>query len=196
MQNFAQFIPKKHNRIRDALKLLLHCQPKVLAQSKKIMSVLNGRFKSNKGENGSRSSKFFYAVCEELPDAIVISNERQVITRINKSAKEIVNFGLDALDAITDLNKELNESLKIRVGYNTGGPIIAGVLGVGKPTFEILGPAINMAQHMEHHGVPSKVHVSRSVYELIYGDLYDIKERGQFEVKNGTVVTFIVVRKK
>ena len=111
-------------------------------------------------------------------------------------AKEVVNFGLDALDAISDLNKELNESLRIRVGINTGGPIVAGVLGIGKPTFEILGPAINMAQQMEHHGVPSAVHVSRSVYELIYGDSFTIKERGQIEVKNGMVVTYLVGRKK
>ncbi|KAK8847863.1 hypothetical protein M9Y10_018899 [Tritrichomonas musculus] len=377
------------NHIRDVLKLLLHCNPKVLASSVKCMTILNGSFKANKGENGTRTSKFFDAVCEELPDAIIMSNVQQIITKVNKSAsrllgnsifdkienkpmsefvstayfggnimnllsaqpnkpssetvtylseetgttlniqatsmiineglcvilrdvtqtvryntlieeekqksdkllgsilpaslvprvqageknisfavqsativfmdivsftpwcgslpaekvmatlnllfmkndnlvakyqtmtkikcigdcymaaggvfaevnqpsvhaKEVVNFGLDALDAITDLNKELNESLKIRVGINTGGPIVAGVLGVGKPTFEILGPAINMAQQMEHHGVPSKVHVSRSVYELIYGDAYDIKERGQIEVKNGTVVTYIVSRK-
>ena len=102
---------------------------------------------------------------------------------------------MDALDSVSDLNKELNESLKIRVGINTGGPIVAGVLGVGKPTFEILGPTINMAQQMEHHGIPSKVHISRSVYELIYGYSYDIKERGQIEVKNGTIITYIVNRK-
>ena len=90
----------------------------------------------------------------------------------------------------------LNETLQIRVGINTGGPIVAGVLGIGKPTFEILGPAINMAQQMEHHGVPMQVHVSRSVYELIYGDAFTIKERGQIEVKNGSVITYLVNRKK
>ncbi|OHS97131.1 Adenylate and Guanylate cyclase catalytic domain containing protein [Tritrichomonas foetus] len=111
-------------------------------------------------------------------------------------AKEVVSFGLDALDSIGILNKELNESLQIRVGINSGGPIVAGVLGIGKPTFEILGPAINMAQQMEHHGVPMQVHVSRSVYELIYGDAFIIKERGSVEVKGGEVITYLVSRKK
>jgi hypothetical protein len=63
---------------------------------------------------------------------------------------------------------------------------------VGKPTFEILGPSINMVQQMEHHGVPMQVHVSRAVYELIYGDQFVVKERGQIEVNNGTVVTYLV----
>ncbi|OHT09916.1 Adenylate and Guanylate cyclase catalytic domain containing protein [Tritrichomonas foetus] len=109
-------------------------------------------------------------------------------------AKEVTSFGLDALACVEELNKELNEKLQIRVGINTGGPIVAGVLGIGKPTFEILGPAINMAQQMEHHGVPMAVHVSRSVYELIYGDSFVIKERGAVEVKNGSVITYLASR--
>jgi class 3 adenylate cyclase len=85
--------------------------------------------------------------------------------------------------------------LRIRVGVNSGGPIVAGVLGVGKPTFEILGPAINMAQQMEHHGVPMMVHVSRAVYELVYGEAFDIKERGATEINTGTVITYLVTPK-
>ncbi|OHT08894.1 Adenylate and Guanylate cyclase catalytic domain containing protein [Tritrichomonas foetus] len=122
-----------------------------------------------------------------------------VFSEINHPAehsKEVVSFGLDALDAINELNDDLGEHLQIRVGVNTGGPIVAGVLGVTKPTFEILGPAINMAQQMEHHGVSMQVHVSRSVYELIYGDAFVIKERGSIEVKGGSVITYLVSRKK
>ncbi|OHS97016.1 Adenylate and Guanylate cyclase catalytic domain containing protein [Tritrichomonas foetus] len=109
-------------------------------------------------------------------------------------AKDVVEFGLEALDNIDKLNQEINENLRIRVGINTGGPIVAGVLGTEKPTFEILDPTINMAQQMEHHGVPMKVHISRAVYELIYGSNFIIKERGQIEVKNGNVVTYLVER--
>ncbi|OHT05305.1 Adenylate and Guanylate cyclase catalytic domain containing protein [Tritrichomonas foetus] len=118
-----------------------------------------------------------------------------VFSEINipaEHAKDVVNFGLDSLVSIQQLNSELNEKLQMRVGINTGGPIVAGVLGIGKPTFEILGPAINTAQQMEHHGVPMAVHISRSVYELIYGDTFMIKERGNVEVKNGTVITYLV----
>ncbi|OHT08551.1 Adenylate and Guanylate cyclase catalytic domain containing protein [Tritrichomonas foetus] len=107
-------------------------------------------------------------------------------------AKEMVEFGLEAIMAVLQLNEALNQSLRIRVGVNTGGPIVAGVLGIDKPTFEILGPAINMAQQMEHHGVPMKIHMSRSVYELIYTSGFNVKERGHIEIKNGTVRTYLV----
>ena len=111
-------------------------------------------------------------------------------------AKDVVEFGLEAIEALERVNKQIDQNLRIRVGINTGGPIVAGVLGTEKPTFEILGPAINMAQQMEHHGVPMKVHVSRAVYELIYGGNFDVKERGEIEVKNGKVLTYLIESKK
>ncbi|OHS95784.1 Adenylate and Guanylate cyclase catalytic domain containing protein [Tritrichomonas foetus] len=107
-------------------------------------------------------------------------------------AKEIIEFGLEAIDSVRVINEQLKQTLRIRVGVNTGGPIVAGVLGIDKPTFEILGPAINMAQQMEHHGVPMQVHISRSSYELIYGCNFKVIERGQIEIKNGSVRTYLV----
>ena len=107
-------------------------------------------------------------------------------------AREVVTFGLNSIAAILSINQSFDQNLRIRAGVNTGGPIVAGVLGTEKPTFEILGPAINMAQQMEHNGVAMKVHISRPVYELIYGGSFQIKERGQIEIKNSSVLTYIV----
>jgi len=111
-------------------------------------------------------------------------------------AKDCVEFGLEAIEAIGRINQKIGQNLMIRVGINTGGPIVAGVLGTEKPTFEIIGSAIVMAQQMEHHGVPMNVHISRSVYELIYGGSFDVKERGDVHIKNGSVVTYLIKCKK
>jgi PAS domain S-box-containing protein len=110
-------------------------------------------------------------------------------------AKDVVDFGLDTIQAIERRNVEINQTLQIRVGINTGGPIVAGVLGTAKPTFEIIGPAINMAQQMEHHGIPMQVHISRAVYELIYGGSFAVKERGEVQLKNGSAVTYLVEKR-
>jgi class 3 adenylate cyclase len=117
------------------------------------------------------------------------------INHATQHSKQVVSFGLDCIDSINELNTELGESLQIRVGVNTGGPIYAGVLGgigSGKPSFEILGPAINIAQQMEHHGLPGQVHISRPVYELIYGGEFKVTERGSIEIKSGPMVTYLV----
>ena len=160
----------------------------------KVMSTLNLLFKKF-DSNCNRYGTMTKIKC--IGDCYMASGG--VFSEVNQPAehaKDVVNFGLDSLQSIVQLNKELNEKLEIRVGVNTGGPIVAGVIGVGKPTFEILGPAINMAQQMEHHGVPMQVHITRSVYELVYGNMFLIKERGLTEVKGGSVVTYLVSGRK
>ncbi|KAK8863767.1 hypothetical protein M9Y10_011457 [Tritrichomonas musculus] len=160
----------------------------------KVMATLNLLFKKF-DRDCNRYSTMTKIKC--IGDCYMASGG--VFAEVNQPtehAKDVVNFGLDSLKSVTELNSELNETLQIRVGVNTGGPIVAGVIGVGKPTFEILGPAINMAQQMEHHGVAMQVHITRSVYELVYGDMFIIKERGLTEVKGGSVLTYLVSGRK
>ncbi|KAK8841085.1 hypothetical protein M9Y10_027926 [Tritrichomonas musculus] len=107
-------------------------------------------------------------------------------------AKEVVSFGLLAIKEILLINDEIQQNLNIRVGVNTGGPVVAGVLGIGKPTFEIIGPAINRAQQMEQNGVPMKVHISMSVYQLICGLNFKFGQRRSIECKNEMVETYLV----
>jgi class 3 adenylate cyclase len=80
----------------------------------------------------------------------------------------------------------------MRVGVNTGGPIVAGVLGIEKPTFDILGPAICLAAAMEHHGVPMCVHIPQHCYDLIYNANLIFQERGDIEVKGIPYRTYLV----
>jgi class 3 adenylate cyclase len=162
------------------------------SQADRVMMTLNNMFKR------------FDANCNAYPTMTRIKcigdcymAAGGVFDEVNQPAehaKQVVSFGLDCLTSMLEMNAELGEKLQIRVGINTGGPIVAGVLGggVGKPTFEILGPAINMAQQMEHHGVPMAVHISRAVYELVYGETFIVKERGSVEVKGQPVVTYLV----
>jgi class 3 adenylate cyclase len=161
-------------------------------EAARVMMILNSLFKKF-DTKCNRQSTMTRIKC--IGDCYMAAGG--VFCEVNQPAehaKQVVSFGLDSLDSMKELDEEQNEKLQIRVGINTGGPIVAGVLGggVGKPTFEILGPSINMAQQMEHHGIPMQVHVSRAVYELIYGDQFVVKERGTIDVKGGPVVTYLV----
>jgi class 3 adenylate cyclase len=106
--------------------------------------------------------------------------------------KQMVSFGIDIINALRLLNIELHETLRMRVGVNTGGPIVAGVLGIDKPTFDILGPAICLASKMEQKGVPMNVHIPEHLYLLIKDENFQFKERGEVEVKGVTYRTLIV----
>jgi class 3 adenylate cyclase len=75
---------------------------------------------------------------------------------------------------------------------NTGGPIVAGVLGIDKPTFDILGPPICLAAAMEHHGIPMCVHIPQHCYDLIYTANFIFQEREEIEVKGVPYRTYLV----
>jgi class 3 adenylate cyclase len=109
-------------------------------------------------------------------------------------ASDVVGFALDILTQMTELNAEVGESLEIRVGVHTGGPIVVGVLGVEKPTFEILGSAIAMAQQMEHNGMPMRVHISEGCAAAIRRDVFQTYDPRTIDVKGGTVKTWFVRR--
>jgi class 3 adenylate cyclase len=83
----------------------------------------------------------------------------------------------------------MNQSLQIKVGINTGGPIVVGVVGTAMPTSEFIGPALHMAQQMEHHVIAMNVDVSRAVYELMDSGTGAVKERCVITLKNGSVLT-------
>jgi class 3 adenylate cyclase/PAS domain-containing protein len=107
-------------------------------------------------------------------------------------AEQMISFGLDMIHALQLLNIELSETLQMRVGVNTGGPIVAGVLGIDKPTFDILGPPICLAAAMEHHGMPMAVHIPQHCYDLVYEFNFVMKERGNVEVKGKQYHTYLV----
>jgi class 3 adenylate cyclase len=161
--------------------------------AEKVMAVLNGLFKMFDHHCLKHSTMTRIKCIGDCYMAAggVFSEVSQPI----EHTTQVVTFGLECLESLDDLNEEFNETLQIRVGISTGGPIIAGILGAegAKPTFEILGPTINVAQQMEHNGVPGQVHISRPVYELIYGEHFIVKERTAIEIKGEEIQTYLVI---
>jgi class 3 adenylate cyclase len=126
---------------------------------------------------------------------IVICAQEGFFDEVNQPqihAEQMMSFGLDVIYTLELLNIELSETLRMRVGINTGGPIVAGVLGIEKPTFDILGLPICLAAAMEHYGVPMAVHIPQHCYDLVYGSNFIIRERGNVGVKRREYHTYLV----
>lgn len=108
-------------------------------------------------------------------------------------ADQTILFALDVLYQIDEINKKLDSSLGIRIGINSGGPLIAGVLGKDKPLFDIIGDPINVAARLQSTSAVNKIHISTGTYELIKNMSYDITERGETHLKGkGTQKTYYV----
>ncbi len=85
--------------------------------------------------------------------------------------------------------------LKVRIGIHTG-PLIGGVIGQNKFTYDLWGDTVNIASRMESHGIEGKIQVSEEVYERLK-DKFEIYYRGSIDIKGkGSMKVFILEGKK
>jgi adenylate cyclase len=96
-------------------------------------------------------------------------------------AEAVAAMGLAMLAATEEVNRDCGTSLRLRIGMNSG-PAIAGVIGRKKFTYDLWGPAVNLASRMESSGLPGHIHMPASLGELLAGK-YAITERGVVHCK-------------
>ncbi|OHT05482.1 Adenylate and Guanylate cyclase catalytic domain containing protein [Tritrichomonas foetus] len=108
-------------------------------------------------------------------------------------AEQMIHFGLDALQQLDDTNIKMNTLLSVRIGVNSGGPLIAGVLGTDKPAFDIIGDPINVASRLQSTDIPGKIQISQACYDLIKDMDFNIEQRGEIYLKGkGQQMAYLV----
>ncbi|MGH8913106.1 MAG: adenylate/guanylate cyclase domain-containing protein [Acidimicrobiia bacterium] len=82
--------------------------------------------------------------------------------------------------------------LEIRIGIDTG-PVVAGIIGRDKFSYDLWGDTVNTASRMESHGVPGSIQVTERTY-LRLRDAYRFERRGSIQVKGkGEMVTWFLL---
>ncbi|MBD1864761.1 PAS domain-containing protein [Trichocoleus sp. FACHB-46] len=107
----------------------------------------------------------------------------------------IAEMGLDMLSAIVQFNTKHGTKLNLCVGINTG-PVIAGVIGTKKFSYDLWGDTVNIASRMESHGLPGRVQVTEATYHHLKTH-YTFEKRDIIEVKGkGSMQTYLITGKK
>jgi class 3 adenylate cyclase len=82
--------------------------------------------------------------------------------------------------------------LAVRIGIDTG-PVVAGVIGRRKFSYDLWGDTVNTASRMESTGVPGCIQVTVRTYQRL-GDGYRFQRRGLVAVKGkGEMVSYFLV---
>ncbi len=84
---------------------------------------------------------------------------------------------------------------QIRIGFHTG-PIVAGVIGKKKFSYDIWGDTVNTASRMESSGVAGEINISETTAQLLK-PFFVLEDRGEITAKNkGSLRMFFLKRLK
>lgn len=101
-------------------------------------------------------------------------------------ATDAVAAGIEIRNFMLQYKKEKEARgeipFELRIGIHTG-PVVAGVVGTKKFSFDIWGDTVNIAARMEQNSEAAKINISGTTYELVK-DKFKCVHRGKIKAKN------------
>jgi class 3 adenylate cyclase len=102
-------------------------------------------------------------------------------------AEAAVRFGCALLRAAKQVGRRHGLDLSMRVGI-ASGPVMAGVIGQAKVTYDVWGDTVNLAARLESYGEPGRIQVSARTRAALEGAhvftppiIVDLKGIGEVE---------------
>lgn len=96
-----------------------------------------------------------------------------------------------ALEILSSFKNEIGNSLGIRIGLHTG-PVVAGIIGERRFSYDLWGATVNIASRLESHGEVGRIHISNQFRENC-SEKFHFIERGFLEMKGlGKQETFFL----
>jgi len=93
--------------------------------------------------------------------------------------------------ALAEARERVDAAPELRIGL-ASGPVVGGVIGERRIQFDLWGDTVNVASRMESSGLPGRIQVAPSTWELMRGAF--LFEEHEAEIKGlGVMTTYLLV---
>jgi len=107
----------------------------------------------------------------------------------------MASLALDLMAVAGTIATREARHIKLRIGIHAG-PVIAGVIGTNRFSYDLWGDTVNIASRMESQGIPGRIQVSEIVYQRLQ-DEFLFEPRGPLQIRGiGEMTTYFLTARK
>lgn len=110
-------------------------------------------------------------------------------------ASAAADLALGLVSFFEDFSRRTAHAVEIRVGIHCG-PVVAGIIGRHRFSYDLWGDTVNTASRMESHGTPGRIQVTEAFRDAL-GDAFRLEERGPLAIKGkGEMTTWFLLGRR